>query len=384
MRGGSPINNFGFLHKYKIIISILVLFLLIGTVSAANNATVVSDTIPPTMNASQSYPINITMKNDGTTIWNATYLYRLGNWNIDAWEFNMTGRIYMDPSVSVSPGSNYIFNFTMTAPPVNGTYTPQFRMLRESVEWFGETLNHSIVVNRHDPVVNYTSNVTSGIAPFSVQFNDTSTNTLGRSWFFGDETYNQSWIQQNASGGWLGRFGHASAALPDGSILVIGGTNGTINGDIWKSTDNGVMWTLVNAYPQFGSRVFYSSTAAVTLSDGSVIVTGGSNGTGFNDTWRSVDNGVIWTQQNASGGWTPRVAHQMVVMPDGSILLMGGQTVGVYYNDTWRSTDKGATWTRMNASSGWSVRQAFGAVALSDGSVVVMGGTFNGSTSGAT
>jgi PKD repeat protein len=385
MRGDSPIHNFNFLYNYKLIISILVIFLLIGTVSAANNATVVSDTIPSVMNASQSYPVNITMKNDGTTIWNETYSYRLGNWNIDAYEFNMSGRLYI--TGSVNPGSNYIFNFTMTAPPVNGTYTPQFRMLRESVEWFGETLNHTIVVSRHDPVASLTSNVTAGIAPFTVQFNDTSTNTIGRSWFFGDETYNQSWIQQNASGGWVGRFGHASAALPDGSVVVIGGTiNGTaggINGTIWRSTNNGLTWSLVSSYPQFGSRVFYSPTAAVTLPDGSIIVTGGGNATtAFNDTWRSVDNGIIWTQLNTSGGWLPRASHQMVVMPDGSILLMGGQSYGVYKNDTWRSTDKGITWTQMNSSSGWSGRQAFGAVSLSDGSVVVMGGTFNGTTGG--
>ena len=49
------------------------------------------------------------------------------------------------------------------------------------------------------------------------------------------------------------------------------------------------------------------------------------------------------------------VSHSSVVMPDGSIVLMGGNDYGLK-NDVWRSTDNGATWTEVNASAGWSAR----------------------------
>ena len=59
---------------------------------------------------------------------------------------------------------------------------------------------------------------------------------------------------------------------------------------------------------------------------------------------------------NASAGWSARYGHSSVVMPDGSIVLMGGYDNGSYKNDVWRSTDNGATWTQVNASAGWSAR----------------------------
>ena len=50
---------------------------------------------------------------------------------------------------------------------------------------------------------------------------------------------------------------------------------------------------------------------------------------------------------NASAGWTPRTGASSVALPDGSIVVMGGnrQDNG-YSNDIWRSTDQGATWMR--------------------------------------
>ena len=94
-----------------------------------------------------------------------------------------------------------------------------------------------------------------------------------------------------------------------------------------------------------------------------------------NDVWRSTDNGATWTQMNASAGWTARMCHSSVVMPDGSIVLMGGAINLAYKNDVWRSTDNGATWTQMTANAGWSARSNHGSVVMPDGSIILMGGT---------
>ena len=82
-----------------------------------------------------------------------------------------------------------------------------------------------------------------------------------------------------------------------------------------------------------------------------------------------------WTQLNASAGWSARYGHSSVVMPDGSIVLMGGyDPAATIKNDVWRSTDNGATWTQMNASAGWSARYGHSSVVMPDGSIVLMGG----------
>ncbi|MDO9323690.1 MAG: hypothetical protein Q7T80_01905, partial [Methanoregula sp.] len=54
-----------------------------------------------------------------------------------------------------------------------------------------------------------------------------------------------------------------------------------------------------------------------------------------NDVWQSTDNGATWTQITSSPGWSARYGHSSVVMPDGSIMLMGGDDGG-YKNDVWR------------------------------------------------
>lgn len=50
----------------------------------------------------------------------------------------------------VSPGSSYTFNFSITAPG-SGTGTFAVRMVRDGVEWFGETESWSIPVSGGNP-----------------------------------------------------------------------------------------------------------------------------------------------------------------------------------------------------------------------------------------
>ena len=184
-----------------------------------------------------------------------------------------------------------------------------------------------------------------------------------------------TWTLVNASAGWSGRVYHSSVAMPDGSIVLMGGEDGVgIKGDVWRSIDRGTTWRQVNASAGWSGRVYHSSVA---MPDGSIVLTGGFGTGGYrNDTWRSTNNGATWTQVNASGGWLAREYHSSVVMPDGSIVLMGGTDNynHSYLNDVWRSTDNGASWLRVNASAGWSGRFLQSSVVMPDGSIVLMGG----------
>ena len=219
---------------------------------------------------------------------------------------------------------------------------------------------------------------TSGPAPLTVTFTDQLTGSpTGWAWYFGDENWTvPAWNQMNASTGWSAREYHSSVVMPDGSIVLMGGVDGgyVSYNDTWRSMNNGVTWTLVNVSSGWSARYGHSS---VVLTDGSIVLMGGCFGDGpcKNDTWRSIDNGTTWMLMNASAGWSERGIHTSAVMPDGSIVLMGGFDGNPYLkNDTWRSTDNGVSWTLMNASSGWSERRGHCSVAIPDGSIVLMGG----------
>jgi hypothetical protein len=111
------------------------------TVSAASgpNATYVSQSVPSSMTAGQSYSVSVTMKNSGGTTWTAASAYRLGAINPydnTTWGMNRVGLASGD---SIAPGQQKTFTWTVTAPATAGPYNFQWRMLQEGVTWFGDT-----------------------------------------------------------------------------------------------------------------------------------------------------------------------------------------------------------------------------------------------------
>lgn len=224
---------------------------------------------------------------------------------------------------------------------------------------------------------NFTADVTSGYAPLAVSFTDTSTGTpTGWAWFFGDEPYNQSWVEQTAAAEWNGRHLHSAVTLKDGSIILMGGDNGTTGytfaNDVWRSTDKGVHWTQITEHAEWEARAWSPS---VVLSDGSIVLMGGQGSFGQvdrykNDVWRSTDMGATWTQMTAAAEWVGRDRHACVVSPDDSIVIMGGD----YYKDVWRSIDKGVTWVQLSSLPDLYGRTNMACVVLPDGSVILTGG----------
>ena len=110
---------------------VLLALMLPGAVSAYApsevNAQVISTSIPSSMNAGQSYPVSITMKNTGSMTWDETNRIRLGGVGDGtgvAAEFG-PARIGIPEGTSVRPGAQYTFTFTMTAPEAPGYYTPK-------------------------------------------------------------------------------------------------------------------------------------------------------------------------------------------------------------------------------------------------------------------
>jgi uncharacterized protein affecting Mg2+/Co2+ transport len=112
-----------------------------------NDAAYVSQSVPTTMIAGQSYPVSVTMKNTGTKTWSVGGNYNLGSQNPQDNGTWGTGRVSV--GTTIAPGSSNTFSFNAVAPSTTGTYNFQWRMVQDGVEWFGATTpNVSVVVKK--------------------------------------------------------------------------------------------------------------------------------------------------------------------------------------------------------------------------------------------
>jgi glucose/arabinose dehydrogenase len=103
-----------------------------------NHAQFVSQSVPSTMEAGQSYAVSVRVRNGGSTTWGGGYL--LGSQNPhDNFTWGMN-RVAL--GATVAPGQERSITWTVTAPATPGQYDFQWRMLQEFVEWFGETTSN--------------------------------------------------------------------------------------------------------------------------------------------------------------------------------------------------------------------------------------------------
>ena len=113
--------------------------------NGSNDAEFVSQTVPVNMSPGQEYAVSITIKNTGTSIWTRTCDFRLGSQSSQdnlMWGFR---RVDLGGDDMIAPNETKTFIFNVTAPLTPGTYDFQWRMLRESVEWFGERTLFQII-----------------------------------------------------------------------------------------------------------------------------------------------------------------------------------------------------------------------------------------------
>ena len=114
-----------------------------------NAAAFESQSVPAHMEAGKSYEVVIRMRNAGDDPWRSQDGFALGSQNPDD---NMTWGIHRIRTSDVSVGSVGELRANVTAPSAAGTYSFQWRMLREGVEWFGvATPNVQISVTEPPP-----------------------------------------------------------------------------------------------------------------------------------------------------------------------------------------------------------------------------------------
>ena len=113
-----------------------------------DGARLVTQTVPTQVDAGASFTASVTLRNSGTTTWTASAGYRLGSQNPPNNTTWGRSRIDLGAGQTVGPGQQHAFSTTFTAPTTPGTYHFQWRMVRESVDWFGDlSTNVDVVVN---------------------------------------------------------------------------------------------------------------------------------------------------------------------------------------------------------------------------------------------
>lgn len=126
-----------------------------------NNASCVALSYPTQVVTGQQFQASATMQNTGTINWtNDASPHRLGSKNPNG--NNVWGRTRVNlPFSPVNAGQQVTFNFTATAPSTAGTYSFDWGMLEEMVQWFGQSCVASPQIN---VTAGGTVNVTSNIA----------------------------------------------------------------------------------------------------------------------------------------------------------------------------------------------------------------------------
>ncbi len=103
--------------------------------------------VPVAMNLGESITVGITMKNTGTTTWTQTKGFKLGSEKPLDNTFWGSNRVSLQSQENITPGSEKNFEFEITAPSIAGNYNFQWKMIQESIEYFGTaSLNQIIVV----------------------------------------------------------------------------------------------------------------------------------------------------------------------------------------------------------------------------------------------
>jgi N-acetylneuraminic acid mutarotase len=172
------------------------------------------------------------------------------------------------------------------------------------------------------------------------------------------------------------RYGHTATLLANGKVLVAGGM-----GTGFSYLDDCRLFDPSNNTWSPAPHLMHARTShtATQLVDGSVLVVGGvgpgdDSGGPIYDAERYDPVNNQWT---AAGTYsTPRLGHSATLLGNGQVLVVGGETIGpggmIFYGNCDIYNPTGNSWTA--AGSLTTARAYHTATLLPDGDVLVVGG----------
>src|SRR5690348_5634423 len=167
----------------------------------------------------------------------------------------------------------------------------------------------------------------------------------------------------------VARAGAASSLLPDGRVLVTGGSSA---GDALASAE------IMNADGSFSaapSMTFArSGHTSTVLTDGRVLVAGGTGSSGTPTDSAEIYDPTANAWSAAPSLMVPRSGHTATALADGRILIAGGASAGGP-TATLEIYDVVSASFNLAPSSLSSPRQNHAAALLSDGRVLIVGGS---------
>jgi N-acetylneuraminic acid mutarotase len=169
------------------------------------------------------------------------------------------------------------------------------------------------------------------------------------------------------------RSAHTATLLPGGDVLVAGGNNtASLNTADMITPDSG-SWKAVNG----SLSVARYSPMSITLKDGRVMVLGGQTAELLDNV--DIYNPVSATWSTAASMPEERMMATVTLLPDGKVLLAGGQgngNNGDYHNAAWLYDPAYDTWSVTGSMH--DARASHTAILLPNGQVMVMGGQNSG------
>lgn len=165
------------------------------------------------------------------------------------------------------------------------------------------------------------------------------------------------------------RTAHVCVTLPDGSILVAGGSSGpggpTNAAEVYQPTTDS--WSTTGA--MLTAR---TNAAAILMNNNQVLVAGGETSGQIANTLEIYDPSSARFRLAHGALSSPRANHAIAVLPDGRVLIAGGSD-GSRVLDTIDVFDP-ATEEIRPAGQMATPRSEFTATALADGRVILVGG----------